>query len=134
MRSVTQAGGFAAALEKVVRFAAHPLHERLHLRMSQQRLRGRVFAGQLALAEQGMDLPVADAVQDDGLAPTLRARHQVVGVLLRHGHLAPAQRAHRQRRGRCARDALRQQFATDASSHGDGQVGGAGPQTKRAGR
>ncbi len=62
--------------------------------MGQQRINGEVMLGQLSLGEQGMNLPMANAVQALRHLATLQFGHQMVEVFLRRWNFPPAQRTH----------------------------------------
>lgn len=90
---------FAAFFKKIGRLAADPVDERAHVRMRQQCLGGVELPCQFVLGQERMDLPVADAVQQLGLAPAFGLGYKVMRVLLGRRNLAAAQRADRQRDG-----------------------------------
>jgi hypothetical protein len=89
-------GTFAAFLKKIRRLALDPGDKLEHVGMREQSLRRVELAGQFGFGQQGMNLPMTDAVQQLGFAAPLGFGHEVVRVLFSRGNVTPAQRAARQ--------------------------------------
>ncbi len=92
-RLLPNAGTLAGALAELRRLATHPRKKLRHGRVRLQCVYGAVLARQLALGEQRMNLPVANAVQVLGVASAVRAWHQMMGITLGQRDHAIAERA-----------------------------------------